>query len=455
MFPRHIMITLCAASLLRAGTVPLPHQAQEPAKPAPAVTRSPAATPSGITPDYASQLDAGFELGFEDRLRFEHRQNDYRSPSLLDDGALFQRILVYAGAGKALDPLRFGVEFEDARRWFYDAPAASNDANTAELLQAWLGLHLDEALGDASLDLRGGRMTLDFVDRRLVARNRYRNSISAFDGFDLRIGEAAADWSLESFAVRPVHRSIDSLDSSSSRTLLYGTSLAWRGLSPNLVLEPYWLLVDQDLQSVLLPQKHFHTIGLHAYGQLTGTGWDYDLDLATQLGSTGGKDLRAWAAHAEAGYTFDHPWKPRASVWLNYASGDRNATDQHSQRFDSLYGASFAFYGYTSFFQWQNLLSPSVRIAFQPTSKLKCELMDRIMWLANSHDAWTRVQRSDAAGRSGDFLGHEIDLRATYQFNRHFELEAICAHLFPGSFVEHTGAAPDSSFACLAATVHF
>jgi hypothetical protein len=55
-----------------------------------------------------------------------------------------------------------------------------------------------------------------------------------------------------------------------------------------------------------------HSFGLFSERQ-AGNGWDYGLFAAGQLGEFGQDDLRAYAAIARGGYTFQTAWRPRAA----------------------------------------------------------------------------------------------------------------------------------------------
>ncbi|MEZ5386586.1 MAG: alginate export family protein [Prosthecobacter sp.] len=423
----------------------------------PVVTRSTAANRIAEKPDYAHAISSDvnwLEIGFESRTRYEVRANDYTS-GLLSDDALMTRNLLYLGVKTALDPLRMVFELQDSRRFFSDLSASPNVTDTLEPLQAYAQLYFDNAVGDAPLSLSFGRMAFDWADRRLISRNRNRNTISAFDGIRLRLGHETAPWEIDAIAVRPVTRSIQNLDQSSDDLMLYGLAGYWRGWSPHVVLEPYWLWLDQRETGTSAARRNLHTLGLHAFGQWAEGVWDYDLSLAGQLGESRGLTHRAWAGHMEVGRSWKSGWKPRLALWLNFASGDRNATDGSNERFDPLFGASFAMYGYTGYFIWQNTISPSARLSFQPAKPLKCELMYRLNWLASDTDAWTRGGRRDTTGRSGCFVGQEIDARLVWQVCDCFDIDLAYAHLFPGDFVQVTGLAPDADFVQIAGTLRF
>lgn len=446
---RLVLICICSPALLHAGEDESLAKASKPI-----VTKAVAANRIASVPDYASAFEEEIEwldFGIDSRSRFEFRDQDYRTTDLISESVFYQRSLVYLGVHDVLGPLQFATEFEDSRRGLSDRPESSNEANHTELLQAYGELRFDDALGGDPVSLRLGRMAFDAVDRRLISRNRYRNTINSFDGVRVRLGEESSPIEWDAFALRPVDRYVDALDESSEESLLYGVTGYVRTFSPRVVIEPYWLLSDQAAGG----GKQLHTSGVHTYGQIGGSTWDYDLDFAGQWGESGGLDHQAWAAHAEVGHTWDHPWKPRLGAWLNFASGDRDPGDADAGRFDPLYGASFAFYGYTSYFSWQNMINPALRLSFQPMEKLRCEIIHRGIWLASEEDAWVRASRSDPAGASGRYVGQELDLRAAWQATKHLEIEAVYACFFPGGFVDQTGPSPESHFGYLAATLRF
>lgn len=425
----------------------------------PVATRSVSANRIAETPDYAHSLDSEvnwLEFGFESRTRYEHRRNDYATPGLADDDALVTRNLLYLGIKQALDPLRLVAELEDSRRFFSDRAPNASIEDHLDMLQAYAQLHFDDAFAGAPLSISVGRMAFDAVDRRLISRNRNRNTINAFDGVRLRLGDERAPWEVDAFATQPVQRSVEIRNESDRDAILYGLTGYWRGWSPRVVLEPWWLWLDQSDAGDPTQRKNLHTFGLHAYGQWgESNAWDYDVSIAGQLGASQGRDHEAWAAHVEAGYTFRSAWKPRVALWLNYASGDRDAGDGENERFDTLFGASYAFYGYTGYFSWQNMINPAVRLSFQPAKDIKCEIMHRAIWLASDSDAWGRASRRDATGRSGSFVGQELDFRIVWQVGKHLEFDLAYAHFFPGDFADNTGRAPDSDFVQLAATLRF
>lgn len=383
------------------------------------------------------------EFGIEHCTRFEYR-SDYRRPDLLDDEQFLLRSRLYIGVRDILDPLRFAVEFQDSRQFHSDFPERNRDVDEAELVQAFAELYLEDALGAGyPLQFRAGRMSLDYVDRRLVARNRWRNTTNAFDGFRVRLGQGEADWQLDVFAVQPVERLMTSPDRSNEEQWFYGLTGAWRRWSRHITLEPYYFVLDEDRKGRDNPDREIHTVGLHGFGPIGGTQLDYDFDTAFQFGDDGERRQRAYAVYGEVGYTLQHAWKPRVSASLTFASGDRDPDDGITERFDRLFQATHG-PSTSDLFSWQNIISPKIRLTLSPSSKFRLDTSYGAYWLASDSDAWVLPGRRDPSGDSGDFVGQEVELRMRYRIDPRVELEVGYSHFFPGSFFRNTGPTDDA-----------
>lgn len=394
------------------------------------------------------------EFGLEHRTRFEFR-SDYRRPDLSDDEQFLLRSRVYVGVRDILDPLRFAVEFQDSRQFHSDFPERNRDVDEAEVIQAFAELYFEDALGTGyPLQLRAGRMSLDYVDRRLVARNRWRNTTNAFDGFRLRLGQPSADWQFDVFAVQPVERRMISPDRPDEERWFYGFTGAWRRWSRHITLEPYYFVLDEDRKDRDDPDREIHTVGLHAFGPIGRTRFDYDFDTAFQFGDDGERRQRAFAVHGEVGYTLQHAWRPRVSASFAFATGDRDPDDGLSERFDRLFQATHG-PSASDLFSWQNIISPKIRLTLRPSSELRLDASYGAYWLAGDNDAWVLPDRRDPSGDSGDFVGQEVELRMRYRIDPRVELEVGYSHFFPGLFFRNTGPADDGDFFYVQTTFRF
>ena len=444
-----------------------PAEAQKPTevkKPAPVTSKAWGTRLEPEPPGYVKTVDQygvpglekvdWLEFGLQNITRFELRDDDYRRSKLRQDSQWLMRSQGYLGVRKILDPFRFGFEFQDARQFDGAFPENNQEVDEYEIIQGFGELHFADALGKGyPVAVRAGRMTLDLIDRRLVARNRWRNTMNAFDGFRLRLGQPSSAWQFDFFAVQPVERRIRQPNRSDEERWLYGWVGAWRRWASIITLEPYYFILDEDWKDRKKNDRELHTLGLHGFGPIGKTGFDYDFDTAFQFGEDGRRNQRAFATYGELGYTFQHAWKPRLSVSAAYATGDRTPDDALSERFDRLFQVSHG-YSMLDYITWQNLISPKIRLEFQPTNKLRIDTAYGAYWLASDSDAWVVPNRQDKKGRSGDFVGQEWDVRVRYLFDPRFEIEVGYAHFFPGSFTEHTGPADDSDFLYVQTTLH-
>jgi hypothetical protein len=282
------------------------------------------------------------------------------------------------------------------------------------------------------------------VNRRQVARNRWRNTTNAFDGFRLQLGQNSSPWQFDFFAVMPVERRLRQPDRPDKERWLYGVVGAWRRWSEFITLEPYYFILDQDGKRDTIDRK-IHSMGLHGYGPIGRTGFDYDFDFAFQWGKDGPRRHAAFATYGELGYSWDHAWRPRLSVSGTYARGDRDPDDNRSQRFDRLFNAAH-YMSTNDYFTWQNMISPKVRLEIRPIDKLRIDSSYGAYWLASPRDAWVAAGRRDPSGQSGDFVGQEVDVRFRYQLDPRIELEVGYAHFFPGEFARRSGPSAHSDF---------
>ena len=400
-------------------------------------------------------------LGFQHRSRVENFDSFYRRAELPSDGGYFSRHWLYLGIQDVLDPLRLVVELEDSRREdFENFPFSARQENRTDFLQAYAELYFKDGLFGQPTSFQVGRFSFDAVDRRLIARNRFRNSANTFDGIRLRLGDDTTPWVAHFFATRPVEAGGGSFDDRSrEERAFYGAYATLRGNSPSFVLEPYYFYLD-DYRTAG-SERSLHTAGAHAYGVFGGGRYDYDVTATAQWGSLNGLDHFAYFFHGEVGRTFDHPWKPRVSAWLNYGSGDDDPNDRDSGRFTELFGAPFGLYGFTRFFTSENTISPVLSLSFKPTEDVKVELYLRSYSLASDTDAWVRGGaavpggRRDPTGNSGRHVGEEIDVRVRWQATDQLLFNTGVAHFMPGSFVDRTGLSENSTLVYFQARYDF
>jgi len=398
------------------------------------------------------------------RSRYEAMDNVFRKGAHGNDQVLTFRTLAFAEA--RYRGFRLGGEFEDSRIALDSpgTPVSTSLVNQAELLQAYLAWQGKNLLG-SGLDLfvKGGRQTMDFGSRRLIARNRFRNTINGFDGIDLQL-QRAGRWQWRSFFVFPVARlpaSKDALrkgqtefDEEHAGTFFTGTFIELDRLPLQSHGELYaYYLHEEDSKRVASRNRKLWTPGFRWYRKPYRSRLDFEFEMALQTGrsrrstrSTNSLDHFAWFGHAAIGYTFDLPWRPYLLAQYDYASGDDDPSDGKNRRFDTLFGARRFEFDPTSIwgaFARANLNTPGARVQVKPARGVSGFLAYRAFWLAEKRDAWTGTKLQDPTGRSGRFLGHQIEIRARWHaIPQRLLLEAGWAHLFKGKFARNAPGAP-------------
>lgn len=403
-------------------------------------------------------MPSWLKLGVEQQSRFEHLENDYHAKAEGDATALLFRTLVMAEA--SADWWFGGLELQDSRVYASDStPLNTTLVNPLEILQAYIGVRRSGALtAQDSLEVRAGRITVDLGTRRVVARNRFRNTINGFTGVDGR-WTSPGKHVARAFVVVPVTRlpsEAEALnDNKIERDEENTDSLLWAGYygSPKLTfgaqLELYVVGFHERDGEVASRNRQLVTAGVRCSRQPAAGQMDFELELVPQVGTsratsamddTEDLDHRALSTHAEVGVSAAMPWRPRFALQHDYASGDRDPPDGSSERFDPLFGARRFDFGPTGIygpFARSNIQSPAVRISIAPTSKLDAFATYRLFWLASRTDAWTTAGVRDSTGDSGTFLGEHLEAMVRWSpLPKNLSLEGGAAYLRRGQFAK-------------------
>lgn len=418
-----------------------------------------------VPPDYVrSASKTGIEaladltwldVGLDFRTRYELRSDDLRRSRSATDNLFLFRTRAYFGIHNILDPFRFVVEVEDARSANSQFKKDNRDVNGGEPIQAYAELYFDDLLpADGKgqkrpISLRGGRFWFDKIDRRLIGNNAWRNTTNTFQGVYASVGEEKNDWQLELVATQPLDRKLYELDRPNDDQWFYAAIGHWRRWSDVVTIEPYWLFLDQKATAGRTPRE-IHSPALRFYGPI-GTQANFDVNLVYQTGRDNKQSHSAFGAATELGYTFVHPWKPRWSIFYGYASGDENPNDNDSERFERFFGFGRP-WSANDYFVWENFHAPKTRIEFVPLKDLRVDAGYSWYWLASDTDRWRNANLRDPTGQSGDFLGHEFDVRARYPVLSFVDATLGYAHFEPGEFTKNQGRTNASDFLYLELT---
>jgi hypothetical protein len=394
-------------------------------------------------------LPEWLDLAFEQRTRFEYLDEPFRPGESDTQSQVPQRTRLRLGAD-APAGIRFLVELQDSRTWS-DGPddftgTTIDKLSFAQAFASWTG----RELFDTSLraDVHVGRMSLDFGSRRLVARSRFRNTTSAFDGVHVALGDPAG-WRVRGFWVRPVL-----LDPSYWENESEGQQRFWGAAFedervPWLNLDVYYFGLHDELEAGSSLARRYHTFGARSLRPPKPGQWDYELEAMGQLGdrtllrgtpaAPADLDHQAFAGHFEVGYTCSSAWTPRLAFQLEYASGTPAAAGDVSHTFDPLFGArrgDLIATGMYGPFRRSNILSPGLRLQVAPRPDLRAWLKVRYWQLAQEKDAFVSTGLRDAAGESGERLGTDVELAVTWTPRPWLILETGYDHWWKGTYLD-------------------
>ncbi|WP_226634635.1 alginate export family protein [Novosphingobium profundi] len=413
------------------------------------------------------------------RARYEAIDNQFRPGRARSSDALLLRsdLQVTYDAG----PVEVGGEITDSRAYGggEGSSLGTTEVNALAVTQAYVAFDFGAALGKGtSARLQAGRFTMDLGSRRLVARNRFRNTINAFTGF-------RADWTgtggeaVSAFYTMPVRRLpgdrdgiLDNqvhADSQGFDQTFWGafarTPIGLRGAA----LEGYFYGLDEDdTPSRATRNRHLRTAGARLSRKSTPGRMDFDVEGAYQFGNTrvtgtpdaSKRDVSAYFAHAEVGYRFAGGWSPRVALELDLVSGDKGEGSYN--RFDTLFGARRFEFGPTSLYGAlgrANIRSVGALVQASPAKRLTLAAMGRANWADSHEDSFSATGVSDAEGNAGRFAGYQLEARAGYWLvPRVLEVDTGGAVLFRGDFLKNASGANgwgDTLYGYTSATVHF
>ena len=312
------------------------------------------------------------------------------------------------------------------------------------------------------LTLTAGRMTLNLGSRRLVAADDYRNTTNGYTGLRADIA-APQGWKTTLIYTLPQVRLPDDtqgirdakvrLDRESFDLVLWGGQVSKaKAIGAAMAELSYFHLGERDVPGRPTRDRSLDTFGGRIIAEPRASKFDYEIEAFYQTGHVSAspaptaarQSVGASFIHADVGYSFAGPWKPRLSVEFDRASGDKPGG--RFGRFDTLFGmrrADLAPAGLYNAIARTNIMTPGIRIEATPSKRLDWFASYRPMWLAADQDSFSSTSVRDASGRSGDFAGHQIEARIRYWLvptRLRFELDGLL--LAKGRFLRDAPNAP-------------
>jgi len=322
---------------------------------------------------------------------------------------LLQRAEIHADArlGKYVQVF---VQLEDARPFGKDMVSPA-DKNVADVEQAFIAVV--HPLGEGVFKARVGRQQMAFDLQRFVSVRDGPNVRQAFDALwaDWEIHR----WRLIAYATQPVqYRDNQSFDDVSNRDLTFsGVRVERQNVGPG-DLSAYYSRYNRRNARFLDGGGDEHRNVFDARYAGNANHIDWDVEGMVQTGHVGNRTINAWALGSLGGYTFATvPWKPRAGLQVDAASGDRHPGDGHIGTFNPLFpnGYYFTLAGYTGY---SNLIHVKPSITVKPTSKLSVLAAAGFQWRATTGDAVYAQGNATVpgtAGRGSRWTGMYLQLR--------------------------------------------
>ena len=415
-------------------------------------------------PIHASEgVPDNLELSGSIRARYETLDGQARpgldaSPALLS----YRTIL---SAEYRWRNLRFGGDLYDSRAYSSDAGdgISTSEVNALEPVQAYVVADFADVFGaGTSAAVQAGRFTINIGSRRLVAADDYRNTTNGYTGLKVDL-KGAASPAATLIYTHPQQRLPDDLpalldndfelDRENSALTLWGGLLAFPGLVGTSAFEvAYFDLREQDQNDAPTRDRRLHTWSARLIKNPEPGAWDYDIEGIHQSGSirastapsAGVLEVDAYFYHVGLGYQSAGAWQPHLSFEYDEASGDDSA--RKFGRFDTLFGmrrADLAPSGIYSAVARANIRAPGLRLEVTPSQRLDAFMSYKALWLDSRTDSFSSTGVRDAAGKSGDFAGHQIDVRTRYWLiPRLLRLEGDVVLLFKGEFLNDAPNAP-------------
>ncbi|MEM7517659.1 MAG: alginate export family protein, partial [Planctomycetota bacterium] len=384
------------------------------------------------------------------------------------DQALALRTSLWAKA-TAENGAQVMAEMLDSRHDYSDtgSPVGTGNINAFELLQGWVGFQGKSVFEDGDKGhVLLGRHTMNVGSRRLVARNRFRNTINAFTGLNATWESEEGDFvrAFYTLPVRRLPRDQASLlqdevraDDESSNVQFFGLFGSTKNLFEDATAELYAIgIKEDDGPDLNTRNRDLWTIGARYLKAPKRAAFDMQLEAMLQIGesraSSSGADTtdldhEASYQHLALGYTFDHDLKPRLALQIDHATGDDDPNDGSNQRFDTLFGARRFEYGPTGIygpFARSNLFSPGLRLQLQPAKNWKVMFASRMHYLASDRDAWTTAGLIDPTGNTNRYLGNLSEVRVRWEAKpKNIRVEVGIAQLTRGDFADDAPGAND------------
>jgi len=426
----------------------------------------------------APSMAADVTVGGEYRLRSEMKNNaDF--DTMANDHQDFnnQRVRLTSNI-KATDDTSVKITLQDTRLWGAasdarggptetDSDTAVLNVNSTDLHESYLNV---DNVGGSGIAVRVGRQELVYGDSRLIGNFGWSNNGRSFDAAKFYYKSSALD--LDVFRSKIVENTMTATDLD-----FYGIYSTVKVIPDKLAdVDVYLLrLVDQNHDATPFGQSTLgntaiastettkessviNTFGLRIKGGTSGIDYTAEfipLQTGTVTSYAKSYKIKGSAYAIKGGYTLPVA-KARIGLEYDYASGDKDGTDEKITTFFNLFPTNHDKYGYADQQGWRNMKAYALVASAEPIDNVKLEFAYWNFKLAQKMDAWYGagnwestpggVRAASAATcattdtcNSTD-VGKEIDLRVIYKYNAAVSLDLGYSRFYAGKFITNQAA---------------
>ncbi len=201
------------------------------------------------------------------------------------------------------------------------------------------------------------------------------------------------------------------------------------------VIEPIFAYKHNDKANEVYNELTSYYVGFRAYNEDIG-GFFYDTtyiqsfgDYTKPDGTT--VDSKGKGFHIDGGYSFK-PLKTKIGFGYTYASGDDPNT-QERELFDGVFGASDKYYGRLNLFEWSNLIDYELFVITKALPNTHIKLEYHKFYADKPTNKWKSYT---IASMRSDEYGDEIDLVATYDYNKDTQLMLGASYFAAGDYIQ-------------------
>lgn len=394
-------------------------------------------------------------LGGEARIRTETREHLNFGRGVEDDGLDLQHRVRLWGDLNITPNLRFFGELQATGTNGDDVPTRNAvDHNVIEGHQ--LFVEASTAYGEnGTVFARLGRQEISLGKGRLFDPRNGPNTRRAYDA--LRVQATAGDWRYGAIAGKTVTDLAGDWNNETNDGFKYFAAHAARrinGFAGTGEVEFIYLHTDQETARLadLNGERDTYSVRVGARKDAL----TYDVELMAQHGrTTGGKSVEAWFVGAEAAYQLPGTWNPRLGTRVDMGSGDKNATDNKTQGFDSLWGRGQSF---TTEFGYTNMVHAGVNLTVNPMPKLSANVAATVLRRLEKEDGVysmaPALMHGASEGASRD-VGVRYTTRFDYTFNSHVSAGLMVNYVNAGQFLKETGSNEDLLYTSVFLTTRF